>query len=158
MVCMAGVGPEWSHSMAHALALDARTWPRGDVPGLGLTDEDVGLLRGSSQKNSEVNRAWPGAISGWVTAREVLPGCARVCGPGLEETGRYKWYQSQPSWFHGRVRAQLPRHGAYGWCGLRVVTQRGTCAGTGRTDVTKRGGSWIGVDRRGRRSSKGVSM
>jgi hypothetical protein len=21
-------------------------WPRGDVPGLGLTDEDVGLLRG----------------------------------------------------------------------------------------------------------------
>ena len=40
------------------LALDARTshmgrwhwtygtWPRKDVPGLGLTDEDVGLLRG----------------------------------------------------------------------------------------------------------------
>jgi hypothetical protein len=26
--------------------LDIRTWPRGDVPGLGLTDEDVGLLRG----------------------------------------------------------------------------------------------------------------
>jgi hypothetical protein len=25
--------------------LDVRTWPRGDVPGLG-TDEDVGLLRG----------------------------------------------------------------------------------------------------------------
>jgi hypothetical protein len=23
-----------------------QTWPRGDVPGLGLTDEDVGLLRG----------------------------------------------------------------------------------------------------------------
>ncbi|TVT98778.1 hypothetical protein EJB05_55899, partial [Eragrostis curvula] len=46
MVRMAGVGPEWSHSMAHALALDARTWPKGDVPGLGLTDEDVGLLRG----------------------------------------------------------------------------------------------------------------
>ena len=40
------------------LALDARTWhmgcwywtygtwPREDVPGLGLTDEDIGLLRG----------------------------------------------------------------------------------------------------------------
>jgi hypothetical protein len=28
------------------LVLDVRTWPRGDVPGLGLTDEDVGLLRG----------------------------------------------------------------------------------------------------------------
>jgi hypothetical protein len=24
--------------------LDVRTWPRGNVPGLGLTDEDVGLL------------------------------------------------------------------------------------------------------------------
>jgi hypothetical protein len=28
------------------LVLDLRTWPRGDVPGLGPTDEDVGLLRG----------------------------------------------------------------------------------------------------------------
>jgi hypothetical protein len=27
--------------------LDVRTWPRGDVPGLGLTDEDVSLLKGS---------------------------------------------------------------------------------------------------------------
>jgi hypothetical protein len=26
--------------------LDVRTWPRGDVNGLGLTDENVGLLRG----------------------------------------------------------------------------------------------------------------
>jgi hypothetical protein len=26
--------------------LDVRTWPRGDVPDLRLTDEDVGLLRG----------------------------------------------------------------------------------------------------------------
>jgi hypothetical protein len=26
--------------------LDVRTWSRGDVPGLGLADEDVGLLRG----------------------------------------------------------------------------------------------------------------
>jgi hypothetical protein len=26
--------------------LDTQTWPRGEVPGLGLTDEDVGLLRG----------------------------------------------------------------------------------------------------------------
>ena len=43
---MAGVVLEGSHSMAHALALDTRMWPRGDVPGLGLTDEDVGLLRG----------------------------------------------------------------------------------------------------------------
>jgi hypothetical protein len=26
--------------------LDVRTWPRGDVPGLALTDEDISLLRG----------------------------------------------------------------------------------------------------------------
>jgi hypothetical protein len=25
--------------------LDVWIWPRGDVPGLGLTDEDVGLIR-----------------------------------------------------------------------------------------------------------------
>jgi hypothetical protein len=46
MVCMASVGPEWSHNMAHALALDPWTWQREDVPGLGLIDEDVDLLRG----------------------------------------------------------------------------------------------------------------
>ena len=46
IVRMAGVDPEWSHSMAHALALGTRTWPREDVSSLGLTDEDVGLLRG----------------------------------------------------------------------------------------------------------------
>jgi hypothetical protein len=26
--------------------LDIQAWPRGKVPGLGLTDEDVDLLRG----------------------------------------------------------------------------------------------------------------
>jgi hypothetical protein len=30
----------------HMPVLDVRTWSRGDVPGLGLTDEDVGFLRG----------------------------------------------------------------------------------------------------------------
>jgi hypothetical protein len=25
--------------------LDVQTWSRGDVPGLGMTDEDAGLLR-----------------------------------------------------------------------------------------------------------------
>jgi hypothetical protein len=28
------------------MPVDVWTWPRGDVHGLGLTDEDVGLLRG----------------------------------------------------------------------------------------------------------------
>jgi hypothetical protein len=26
--------------------LNVRTWPKGDIPGLGVTDEDVSLLRG----------------------------------------------------------------------------------------------------------------
>jgi hypothetical protein len=30
----------------HMTTLDRQTWLRGEVPGLGLTDEDVGLLRG----------------------------------------------------------------------------------------------------------------
>jgi hypothetical protein len=30
--------------------------------------------RSPSTKNSRVKRAWPGAISGWVTDREVFPG------------------------------------------------------------------------------------
>jgi hypothetical protein len=30
----------------HMMTLDIQTWPRGEVPRLGLTDEDVGLLRG----------------------------------------------------------------------------------------------------------------
>ncbi|TVU34842.1 hypothetical protein EJB05_16695, partial [Eragrostis curvula] len=35
-------------------------------------------LAGSSRKNSEVKRVWLGVISGWVTDREVLSGCAQV--------------------------------------------------------------------------------
>jgi hypothetical protein len=30
----------------HMTTLVTQTWLRGEVPGLGLTDEDVGLLRG----------------------------------------------------------------------------------------------------------------
>jgi hypothetical protein len=35
----------WTYD-THMPVLDVQTWPRGDVPGLGLTDEDAGLLRG----------------------------------------------------------------------------------------------------------------
>jgi hypothetical protein len=30
----------------HMTTLDTQTWLRGEVPRLGLTDKDVGLLRG----------------------------------------------------------------------------------------------------------------
>jgi hypothetical protein len=35
----------WTYGMRMPV-LDIRMWPRGDVPGLGLNDEDVGVLRG----------------------------------------------------------------------------------------------------------------
>ena len=34
------------HMEWHMTTVDTQTWLRGEVPGLGLTDEDVGLLRG----------------------------------------------------------------------------------------------------------------
>jgi hypothetical protein len=34
------------HMTWHMTTLDTRTWPRDGVLGLGLTDEDNGLLRG----------------------------------------------------------------------------------------------------------------
>jgi hypothetical protein len=38
------VGPS-CHMTWHMMTLDIQMWPRGEVPGLGLTDEDVGLLK-----------------------------------------------------------------------------------------------------------------
>jgi hypothetical protein len=35
----------WMYN-THVSVLDVRTWPRLDVSGLGLIDEDVSLLRG----------------------------------------------------------------------------------------------------------------
>jgi hypothetical protein len=34
------------HMACNMMTLDTQTWLRGDVPGLGLTNEDFGLLRG----------------------------------------------------------------------------------------------------------------
>jgi hypothetical protein len=42
---MAHVGLEWSQ-VWHMATLDTQTWPRGEIPGLVLIDEDVGLQRG----------------------------------------------------------------------------------------------------------------
>jgi hypothetical protein len=30
----------------YMLVIDIWTWPRGNIPDLGLTDKDIGLLRG----------------------------------------------------------------------------------------------------------------
>jgi hypothetical protein len=66
---------------------------------------------------------------------------------------------SKPTLAVSRARvSQLRRHGTYGWSGPRVVTQHSTCVGTRHTDVTKRGRSWLGIDRREHRSLKEVRM
>jgi hypothetical protein len=44
-----GIWNMWApsdHMAWHMKTLDTQTWPRGEVLGLGLTDENVGLLRG----------------------------------------------------------------------------------------------------------------
>jgi hypothetical protein len=82
-----------------------------------------------------------------VRAVYILEKRPDISGPGLEKVGRYRMVLElilTVSW--ARV-SQLRRHGAHDWCGPRVVTQYGTCAGTGHTDVAKRGRSWLGIDR-----------
>ena len=73
---------------------EAGCYRRCDIPAQELNRIDrilistsYNLFSGSrSPKNSEVKRAWPGAIWGWVTDREVIPRCARVRTKCAENT------------------------------------------------------------------------
>jgi hypothetical protein len=101
MVCMAGVGHDWSHSRAHAPSVDPRTWSREDVPGLGLINEDTDILRVgvcdilaqgliglirilipiscnffSGSPSPKTPKLSVLDVEQWVTDREVLLGCA----------------------------------------------------------------------------------
>jgi hypothetical protein len=61
-----------------------------------------------------------------------------VSRPILEEAGRYRMV-SELTLMVSRVHvSQLYRHDAHGWCGPRVITQHGTCAGTRHMNVAKR--------------------
>jgi hypothetical protein len=80
----------------HRTILDTQTWLRGKVPGLGLTDEDVGLLTG-------------------VDCDILAPGMGYP-GPRLK---------SRLSRFHGRVWARGFGYMAHGACGPGVVTWHG---------------------------------
>jgi hypothetical protein len=93
-----------------------------------------------------------------VRAVYVLEKRPDVSVPGLEEAGHYRMVSELTLAVSRVYVSQLRRHGAHGWSCPRVVTQHGTCAGTGHTDVAKRGRSWLGIDRRGRRSLKWVRM
>jgi hypothetical protein len=103
-----------------------------------------------------------------VTDREVIPGCARVRTKCAEKTSVGLWGQSRD--LRELPGVTGPSHGVVGvlhlvseltlavtWAcvgqGRGHGVHHGTCAGTGCTDVSKRGNSWTGVDRRGRRTS-----
>jgi hypothetical protein len=76
-----------------------------------------------------------------VRAIYVLEKLPDVSGSSLVKLGRYRMV-SEPTLAVSRARvSQLRRHGVHGWSSPRVVTQHGTCAGTGHTDMTKRGRS-----------------
>jgi hypothetical protein len=133
-----------------------------------------------SRKNSKVKRSWPEEMGDrpgsssrvrmsedkvcrkdlcWsVRAVYVLEKRPDVSGPCLEEAGRYRMVSELTLAVSQARVLQLRRHGAHGWCGPKVVTQHGTCASTGHTDMAKRGRSWLRIDRRGRRSLKRVRM
>jgi hypothetical protein len=108
-----------------------------------------------------------------VTDREVFPGCARVRTKYAEKTSVGLWGQSRDlrelpgitgpchrvaGVLHlvSELTFAVTRACAGQVCGH--VARRGTWVGTGRIDVSNRGNSWTGVDRRGRQSSKGVSV
>jgi hypothetical protein len=51
------------HIAWHMMTLDIQTWPRGEVPGLGLIDEDVCLLRAM-----DCDILAPGMVISWPKA------------------------------------------------------------------------------------------
>jgi hypothetical protein len=61
-----GIWRMWArsgHMAWHMTTLDTQTWLRGEVPGLGLTDDDVGLLR-----LVDCDILAPGMVISWLKA------------------------------------------------------------------------------------------
>jgi hypothetical protein len=61
-----GIWRMWArsgHMAWHMMTQDIQTWPRGEVPGLGLTDEDVSLLSGV-----DCDILAPGMVISWPKA------------------------------------------------------------------------------------------
>jgi hypothetical protein len=78
-------------------------------------------------------------LCGSVRAVYVLEKLPDVSGSSLVEAGRYRMI-SEPTLVVSRAHvSQLRKHGVHGWSGPKVVTQHGTCADTGHTNVAKRG-------------------
>jgi hypothetical protein len=97
-------------------------------------------------------------LCGSVRTVYILKKLPNVSGPDLVEAGRYRMVLELTLVVLWARVSQLRKHGVHGWSGPRMVTQHDTCAGTGHTDVAKRGRSWLGIDRREHQSLKGVRM
>jgi hypothetical protein len=72
-------GANWTY-ITCVTVLDIQTWPRGDVPGLGLTDGGVSLLRGGD---------WD------------------ILDQGLIGLIEYSYHQSIPSFLKGYLQGTL---------------------------------------------------
>ena len=79
-------------------------WERTGCPVIAWLIRDDRLLisirnsffsRSPFRNNSKVKRAQLGVVSGWVTDREVAPGCARVRTKCAEKTSIDLWGQSR---------------------------------------------------------------
>jgi hypothetical protein len=115
-------------------------------------------LESSSRVRTSVDKVRRKDLCWSVKIVYILEKRPNVSGLGLEEVGHYRMVSKPTLAVSQACVSQLRKHSAHGWCGPRVVTQHGTCAGTGHTDMAKRGRSWHGIDRRGRRSLKRVRM
>jgi hypothetical protein len=77
----------------------------------------------------------------------VLEGCQEFVSMVREWTGCYKWYQNRPSRFYGCVWAR----GSDIWHMAHVGPEWShgmAYDDTRHIDVARRGGSWLGVDRK----------
>jgi hypothetical protein len=120
-------------------------------------------VRTSEDKVCRKNLCWSVRI---VYVLDKLPD---VIGPDLGEAGRYRMV-SEPTLAVSRACTSVNARACGRARGGSVRVHLGCTVGTGRTDVAqgslaldvwdmaKRGCSWLGIDRRGRRSLKGMSM
>jgi hypothetical protein len=76
------------HMAWHMTTLDTQTWLIGEVPGLGLTDEDVGLLRGVDCDILAPGMGYPGPRLNRINRVIISTRCIFFLEAYLERTSR----------------------------------------------------------------------
>jgi hypothetical protein len=92
----------------HMMTLDTQTWLRGEVPGLGLTNEDVGLLRGVDCDILAPGMRCPGPRLNRINSVIILTRCIFFFGSLSRKSLQVKrawlgeiWYGYRPEVFSG---------------------------------------------------------